>query len=127
MVERKDILYFQKWLREPGLLKTSTTSVCQGLSAPLGLLCCNTQNNQHSETMIVGATNRTEHEGKEERIKRKKAWGCGREGREDRAAGRAPETQTWLCFVPVSTETGLFWIFLNCLMTKLFYIIGGGI
>lgn len=84
-----------------------TTSVHEGLTAPVGLLCCNTQNNQHTDTVVVGATNRTEHEGEEERGKRKKADGRGREGREDRAAGRAPETQTWLYFVPVSTQNGI--------------------
>lgn len=47
------------------------TSVHRGLTALLGLLCCNTQNNEHTDTMTVGATNRTEHEKKGEQIKRR--------------------------------------------------------
>lgn len=85
----KDICMVKKLLRWPGL--NLATSVHRALAAPLGLLRRNTQNNEHTDTMTVGATNRTEHEEKGQQIKRKRAEG-GREGREDRAAGSAPET-----------------------------------
>lgn len=103
----------------------SATSVRRGLTALLGLLCCNTQNNEHTDTMTVGATNRTEHEEKGEQIKRRLRV-VGREEKTEQQEvhqRRNPGCTLSLCHLKWDS----FQFFKSLMIKLLFFIIKRGV